>query len=321
MKHYLFFAFLCFCSMSMKSQNRDLATRTLLVEYKYRLMPEGAVDNVSINLNLPIDYPGRQKVLKTEFSRLPSWQNQTAQANQAKINFTGLSNEVEFSVKVWLELSQYDLDNARIYGNSGLVKTEKNLKKYLQTSGAFRIKSIDLIPDSVFAGNTPVEKTRSIHNFVVDHLNYHTEFGEDRGAEFALKNKKGDCTEYAELMIALCRMQGIPARLVFGRKAYTPGTNVFVSEFFSSSKHAWVEAYFEDLGWVSFDPTHSDDSDNMVVNFGKRPNQYIYESLDVQYPGGYCWSSSFGNRLKAKFDINFSEVEEDVVVMKKGGKR
>jgi hypothetical protein len=54
-------------------------------------------------------------------------------------------------------------------------------------------------------------------------------------------------------MVVLCRAAGIPARVATG---FAPG--VASSDGFdlrSMDKHAWVEVYFPDYGWVTFDPT------------------------------------------------------------------
>jgi hypothetical protein len=55
-------------------------------------------------------------------------------------------------------------------------------------------------------------------------------------------------------MAVLVRAAGVPARVAFG---YTPGSlqpdgsRVITSD----DAHAWVEVYFQSLGWVPFDPT------------------------------------------------------------------
>lgn len=62
-------------------------------------------------------------------------------------------------------------------------------------------------------------------------------------AEEAWRLKKGVCQDYAHIMIALARMEGIAARYVCGMLA---------GEGFS---HAWVELLCGD-GWYAFDPTN-----------------------------------------------------------------
>jgi hypothetical protein len=55
-------------------------------------------------------------------------------------------------------------------------------------------------------------------------------------------------------MAVLVRAAGIPARVALG---YTPGTlrPDGSREITSNDAHAWVEVYFQGLGWVPFDPT------------------------------------------------------------------
>jgi hypothetical protein len=55
-------------------------------------------------------------------------------------------------------------------------------------------------------------------------------------------------------MAVLVRAAGIPARVALG---YTPGTRRPDGSrvITSSDAHAWVEVYFQGLGWVPFDPT------------------------------------------------------------------
>lgn len=58
-----------------------------------------------------------------------------------------------------------------------------------------------------------------------------------------LATKQGVCQDYAHLMIAFCRQQGIAARYVCG---FMEGTG---------ETHAWVEVY-DGYVWIGFDPTH-----------------------------------------------------------------
>jgi hypothetical protein len=55
-------------------------------------------------------------------------------------------------------------------------------------------------------------------------------------------------------MAVMVRATGVPARVALG---YTPGTAQDDGSrlITSDDAHAWVEVYFEDLGWVPFDPT------------------------------------------------------------------
>ncbi|MFX1475885.1 MAG: transglutaminase-like domain-containing protein, partial [Promethearchaeota archaeon] len=64
------------------------------------------------------------------------------------------------------------------------------------------------------------------------------------GAAYAIANKIGDCTEYAALTAALCRANGIPARLQAG---FGYGGGVW-------ERHAWTEVWLQGF-WVPVDST------------------------------------------------------------------
>ena len=65
------------------------------------------------------------------------------------------------------------------------------------------------------------------------------------GAE-ALEQGAGVCQDHAHIFCAVCRVLGVPARYVSGYLAHDE----------HASSHAWAEAYVQDLGWVSFDPSN-----------------------------------------------------------------
>ncbi|MDP2750304.1 MAG: transglutaminase domain-containing protein [Nanoarchaeota archaeon] len=66
-------------------------------------------------------------------------------------------------------------------------------------------------------------------------------------SSWVLENRIGVCDELTNLLIAMCRSLGIPARFVSG-VAYTDFNNL--SDW---GPHAWAEIYFPEYGWVPFD--------------------------------------------------------------------
>jgi transglutaminase-like putative cysteine protease len=73
--------------------------------------------------------------------------------------------------------------------------------------------------------------------------------------EWLLQNRVGYCTHYASAMAIMGRILGIPTRVMngFSQGNYDPKRKTWVVE--GSDAHSWVQAYFPDRGWVSFDPT------------------------------------------------------------------
>lgn len=88
-------------------------------------------------------------------------------------------------------------------------------------------------------------------HWVSDNIEYDPSCGAFvESASWTLSERRGTCDEYANLLIAMLRAVGIPARYVTG-VAYSnlPSINGF-------GNHAWAEVYFPGHGWVPFDPTY-----------------------------------------------------------------
>jgi transglutaminase-like putative cysteine protease len=80
------------------------------------------------------------------------------------------------------------------------------------------------------------------------------ETGDEAADEFLFEHDVGYCENYATTMTVMLRSQGVPARYVAG---YTSGERVGGDQYLvrGADAHAWVEVFFEDYGWVRFDPT------------------------------------------------------------------
>jgi transglutaminase-like putative cysteine protease len=76
----------------------------------------------------------------------------------------------------------------------------------------------------------------------------------------ALAARRGVCQDFANVMIAMCRSRGIPARYVSGY-FYNGKTEADQIE----ASHAWVEIFVPGYGWKGFDPTHDRESDPRYI--------------------------------------------------------
>lgn len=77
--------------------------------------------------------------------------------------------------------------------------------------------------------------------------------------QFLFETQQGYCDNYSTSMVVMLRTLDIPARWV---KGFTQGEVVEYLgdgyrkyEISNSNAHSWVEVYFEDVGWVPFEPT------------------------------------------------------------------
>lgn len=118
----------------------------------------------------------------------------------------------------------------------------------------------NLVSDLVDDARTPYERARAISDFFADPANgfsydLQTRAG-DSGSDLVdfLQNRRGYCQQYAAAMGVMLRVAGVPARVVLGYLNSGPDRN---GRFAVSTldAHAWVEAWFEGIGWVPFDPT------------------------------------------------------------------
>jgi transglutaminase-like putative cysteine protease len=94
---------------------------------------------------------------------------------------------------------------------------------------------------------TPRESVHAIFEWVADNIRYEAYIADDLGAAFALRERRGDCTEYAYLATALARAQGLPARMVGG---YVVDQDVSLA---ARDYHNWAEVHF-DGAWQVVDP-------------------------------------------------------------------
>lgn len=78
--------------------------------------------------------------------------------------------------------------------------------------------------------------------------------GEGVASQFVFESEAGYCEHFATAMTAMLRTQGVPARYAVG---YSTGQQVAANtyEVRAMNAHAWVEVYFPEVGWVTFDPT------------------------------------------------------------------
>ncbi|MCL5287656.1 MAG: DUF3488 and transglutaminase-like domain-containing protein [Acidobacteria bacterium] len=79
--------------------------------------------------------------------------------------------------------------------------------------------------------------------------------GESPLAHFLFTRRAGHCEYFASAMTVMLRALNVPARYVNG---FLPGEyNDFGEDYIvrGSDAHSWVEVYFPEFGWITFDPT------------------------------------------------------------------
>ena len=106
---------------------------------------------------------------------------------------------------------------------------------------------------------TPFDKAIAIESFLRTRFGYTLNLsrtpGEDPLANFLFVTRAGHCEYFASSMAILLRTLGVPTREVNG---FLPGEyNDLGGDYIvrASDAHSWVEVYFPENGWQTFDPT------------------------------------------------------------------
>ena len=101
----------------------------------------------------------------------------------------------------------------------------------------------------------------AVLNYVADRVKYGYN-PKSYDALTTLETGSGNCQNFAHVSMALLRAAGIPARIVGGISLKEPwkvplGHGSFLVQSMGQGGHAWMEIYFPDLGWLSYDPEQS----------------------------------------------------------------
>jgi len=88
----------------------------------------------------------------------------------------------------------------------------------------------------------PLEMVAAVYDFVVENFKYDkvkaktVKSGYLPDLDAIMKKEKGICFDYAAVMAAMLRSQGVPCKLVVG--------------YAGSTYHAWINVWSEDEGWI-----------------------------------------------------------------------
>jgi hypothetical protein len=132
-----------------------------------------------------------------------------------------------------------------------IAETPATLDAYLRANAWVRSEAPSIRRLARFAGRSdqPLDvRMRRLAAQVRKRMRNGADFLGYADAVQALRTGRGDCTEYAVLLAALARAQGIPTRVVVGM-AYS---SRFTGQKDAFSPHAWVQAY-DGSRWVSYD--------------------------------------------------------------------
>ncbi len=106
-------------------------------------------------------------------------------------------------------------------------------------------------------------------------------------ANQALSLGRGVCQDFSHIMLAACRLQGIPARYVSGY-LYNNGH--------TAASHSWVDVLLPERGWISLDPTHD----------REQTGQYVRVAVGRDYADVPPTRGIFKGNAREKMDVEVS---------------
>lgn len=210
--------------------------------YTYTVDIQGFVKHLELELPIPLNENEKQYLSNVQASIKPTRLYSDGVNTIAQYIFDDIGpQKMNIVMQGEATVRTYNIKNAKILNKK--LTHEKDLKRYLQPEPL--IESDDSYIKSIankIQGDTQEEILENIYRYIQDNMTY--TMMHNIGAKKALQMKKGKCSEYAAIMIALCRAKNIPARMVIG--------NIAREQF---TQHNWVEVYYDKYGWVMYDPT------------------------------------------------------------------
>lgn len=245
-------------------------TNTYNLVFTYKFTPRNNTERIRFITIIPKNRSNRQTVSDLNFSMKPYRVFTEKGTKYAEFIILKPSGNFEIIISAKIRLYAYDLNSAYRAGGFDLG-TDQDLYLVNETY-IDKDSSLVMAEASKLTGRNRLETVRKIYDYVLKTLSYGGFNPGQIGAEKALEQKSGDCTEYSDLMTALCRAKDIPARVVDG----------YITSYGNDTpKHNWVEVYFPEYGWVPFDPLLGD---LKKTSFERLKVMYIFMSATRNDP-------------------------------------
>jgi transglutaminase-like putative cysteine protease len=156
--------------------------------------------------------------------------------------------------------------------------------------------------------STACQQVQAFYDYIGNELVY-TFNGKNWGAQAALGPMGADCTEYASLLVALSRTQGIPARYFEGL-LYLDKETAAIARI----EHAWPDVYMPGVGWVPLDPTLGRSLLNRDIYFAHYTPEHIIITMGANpstLRGSHYWTHLYwpGNSTKIHVEAEDWEIE------------
>jgi hypothetical protein len=274
------------------------------VEKKYRIVEIqrlfffniiNRIDKLIVLVEMASDYEKRQEVLFSSVNYNPNYYLDDNKNKLARIQLLNLKNKtIIISAYEKIKIFGYDFSKIRYDEN---MEFDKDSRKYLDSKNInLNIANSEIIAEKINSDNT-VDLVKKLYDYVIDNVSYKLR-GDEWNGLMTYMNKEGQCIDYSDYFVSLCRSKKIPARTVTG----------FVAENGEGKMgHAWSEVYIKGYGWIPFDLTF-DDSGN-YTKFNKLYNAYLYYNIGNLKTMVYDFSGAKNSNIEFKFNFKIKILE------------
>lgn len=238
---------------------------------QYRLIqyvrPPGPVRSLTLSYVIPESfhsptYSQRIENLQMTFSTPPDQKEEKRDIRGNPI-LKAIWESPPSSLKVTMAFSAFtktSLDPLDSHAEYPLSSIPADVSVYLKATSQVQSDHLEIQAKAkalVQGVKTEFDAVQRILSWVVDNVRYVSPSSQ-YDALYTFHNGKGNCQNFSHLACALLRAVGIPTRIVNGvtlNQPYSVKTKEGEFSFrFGQGRHSWIEVYFPDLGWVSFDP-------------------------------------------------------------------
>ncbi|MGB9691535.1 MAG: transglutaminase-like domain-containing protein [Candidatus Sumerlaeaceae bacterium] len=157
------------------------------------------------------------------------------------------SFSIHFIYRCWARVSSVDPAMVQPYRTDGpdYAYYTADRKPHLDLQNELLVKlNREIVGDE----KNPYLVARKIYDWIANNTiyQYAREYSTlDNISYYTASRRAGDCGQHGMLFIALCRMNGIPARWQSGWESF---------ELKGNNMHDWCEFYVEPYGWLPVDP-------------------------------------------------------------------
>jgi hypothetical protein len=185
---------------------------------------------------------------------------------QQKVHTKGMIS-LERIISVFPEVSSLSLEES--WGRISEIPRQLQ-RKYSQSFSVWPVDSSrirDIAAERWFATDDLCAWVKEAGTTIINTIK-HPEKQEKRlGADQALASGRGDCDEFTDLFITLCRMRGIPCRRL---------TGYFIAKGKDAEPHAWGELLSPSKEWIPIDLA--------LRNIGNHTIRYVIEKIEEFNP-------------------------------------